>query len=123
MVAPAKPAAPEKLPNGAVVTWTPWPVAKWAIFDGLGHLCGHRRSIEEARAFAATLPDRHWEPPVAAPINVSPRAHEEVRRRAQVPAYESPGQQPDEGPWPAKRPSVVLKYAAAKAMAGRGRRS
>ena len=119
-----KPAPPERNETtGAVVAWAPWPVAKYAVFDCRGHLVGYRGGLQAAREFAASLPGEPWEPPAPAPIHISPRAHPEAKARAGVQTYEEPGPQPDEGAWPAKRPSVVMKYAAAKAMAGRGRRS
>jgi hypothetical protein len=101
------PAAPEKLPNGAVIAWDRL-VEKYCILDGAGVEQGYRRSLEDARAFAAALPDLHLEAPKPAPINISPRAHTEVKQRAGVPMYEEPVLQPDERPRPARpAPEVV----------------
>jgi hypothetical protein len=93
--------------TGAVVAWAPWPIAKYAVFDCRGHLCGYRMEVEDARALAASLPGEPWVPPEPSPIHVSPRAHPEIKARPGV-KYEEPGPQPDEKPMPARHePKVV----------------
>lgn len=74
MASPAKPAPPERLANGAVLAWSPWPVAKYVIFDCWGNLAGYRREVAAAREFAAGLPGSPQEPEAPRPISRSPRA-------------------------------------------------
>jgi hypothetical protein len=110
----------ERFANGAVIAWDPL-VRKHVVLDCHGVEHGYRRSLDDARAFAAGLPGEPYAEPQPAPIHVSPRAHPEIKARPGV-TYEEPGVQPDEKPMPAKRePVVTVKYARGKAMTRRAR--
>jgi len=60
--------------NGAVICYDPL-MKKFEILDCQGETHGYRRTIEDARALAATLPGEPYQEPEPPPINISPRAH------------------------------------------------
>jgi hypothetical protein len=63
----------ERLSNGAVVAFDAL-ARKYVVLDCTGQEHGFRRRVEDARAFAASLPGKPWVPPEPAPIHRSPRA-------------------------------------------------
>jgi hypothetical protein len=81
-------------------------IKKFVVLDCAGTEHGFRRCIEDARAFAVTLPGSPWVPPEPAPLSRSPRAT--GCWGGQRAEYQPPGPQPDELPIPTKpQPRVV----------------
>jgi hypothetical protein len=63
----------ETFPNGVIV-WLDPPYSKWAVVGHDGVAYGMRRSLEEARALARSLPEPAPPPPVPPVLCRSPRA-------------------------------------------------